>query len=101
MRSGNSSPRDSKLAVAGLRRSKLLFFALLALSGCLSGCLMPTRGTPVFVDARGGEFWSGRGKLTEVSEDQSRCRVAIRDRSLIVLNLWIDCTWVHPRHEGH
>ncbi len=97
MRSGSSLPRGSKLAAAGLRRSGLLLFALLV----LSGCLMPTRGTPVFVDARGGDFWSGRGKLTEVSEDQSRCRVAIRDRSLVVLNLWIDCSWVHPRHENN
>ncbi len=72
----------------------------LALSGCLIlGCLMPTRGTPVFVDQRAGEFWSGRGKLTEVSEDRSRGRVAVRDRSLVVVRIWIDCAWIHPRHE--
>ncbi len=33
MRSGSSLPRGSKLAAAGLRRSGLLLFALLALSG--------------------------------------------------------------------
>ncbi len=75
----------------------------LALSGCLmpilSGCLMPGRGTPVFVDMRAGDFWSGRGQLIEVSEDRSRCRVAVRDESLIVVKLWIDCAWIHPRHE--
>ncbi len=97
MRSGNSSPRGSTLAVAGLRRPGLLVLALLV----LSGCLMPSRGTPVFVDQRAGEFWSGRGQLTEVSEDRSRCQVAVRDRSLIVVKLWIDCAWIHPRHEGH
>ena len=95
MRSGNSSPRGSTLAAAGLRRPGLRVLALLV----LSGCLMPSPSTPVFVDQRAGDFWSGRGQLIEVSEDRSRCRVAIRDRSLIVVKLWIDCAWVHPRHE--
>ncbi len=63
----------------------------------LSACLMPTKGTPVFVDLRGGEFWSGRGILIQVSEDQSRCFVAVRDRALLVQELWVDCTWIHPR----
>ncbi len=102
MRSGNSSPMGSRLAAAGLRRPGLLVKAL-ALSGCvmpiLSGCLMPSRGTPVLVDQRAGDFWSGRGQLIEVSEDRSRCRVAVRDESLIVVKLWIDCAWIHPRHE--
>jgi len=68
--------------------------ALLALLG---GCLMPRRGTPVFVDARAGSFWSGEGLLLEVSEDQQRCRVAVRDRALLVQDRWVDCARVHPR----
>jgi hypothetical protein len=63
----------------------------------LSGCLMPNKGTPVFVDLRGGDFWSGQGMLMEVSEDQSRCFVAVRDRTLLVQELWVDCAWIHPR----
>ncbi len=63
----------------------------------LVGCLMPARGTPVFVYARAGTFWSGEGLLREVSDDEQRCRVVVRDRALIVRDLWIDCTRVHPR----
>ena len=66
----------------------------------LSGCLMPNRGTPVFVDMRAGAFWSGRGMLMEVTPDQQRCRVAVRDRSLVVRRVWTDCTRVHPRLGG-
>ena len=62
-----------------------------------SGCLLPNGGTPVFVDSRSGHFWSGKGVLTEVTRDQKRCRVSIRDRALIVHRMWVDCTTVHPR----
>jgi hypothetical protein len=83
--------------MADRRMARALVLAL-AISALLA-CAMPKRGTPVFVDARAGDFWSGRGKLLEVSEDRSRCRVAVRDRALQVRTLWVDCTWVHPRHE--
>jgi hypothetical protein len=63
----------------------------------LSGCLLPNGGTPVFVDSRAGSFWSGKGLLTEVSADQKRCKVAVRDRALFVHHLWVDCKTVHPR----
>lgn len=63
----------------------------------LGGCLMPTRGTPVFVDANAGNFWTGEGVLLEVSEDRQRCRVAVRNRALVVRNLWVECIRVHPR----
>jgi hypothetical protein len=63
----------------------------------LAACAMPGRGTPVFVDVRAGDFWSGEGLLTEVSEDEQRCRVSVRDRALIVRDLWVDCQRVHPR----
>ena len=76
-------------------RPLLLALALLA----FAGCAMPNKGTPIFVDMRAGEFWSGRGKLLEVSDDQSRCRIAVRDRALLVQELWVDCAWIHPRHE--
>jgi predicted oxidoreductase len=73
--------------------------AALALASAvlLVGCLMPRRGTPVFVDARAGSFWSGEGLLLEVSPDQQRCRVAVRDRALLVKDRWVDCARVHPR----
>jgi hypothetical protein len=64
----------------------------------LAGCLMPARGTPVFVDNRAGTFWSGKGMLQEVSEDKTRCFVAVRDRALIVKKRWVDCRWVHERN---
>lgn len=66
--------------------------ALLAL-----GCLMPQQGTPVYVDAWAGDFWSGKGMLLEVSEDRERCRVAVRDRALMVQERWVACRSVHPR----
>lgn len=68
-----------------------------AIALLLVGCLMPNRGTPVFVDVRAGDFWSGNGLLTEVSDDQKRCRVSVRDRALIVRDLWVDCQRVHSR----
>lgn len=79
----------------GRRLALLLGLVLLG----ASGCMLPSRGTPVFVDARSGTYWSGRGVLIEVSEDQKRCRVAVRDRALIVHRKWVDCGSVHPRDE--
>jgi len=49
---------------------------------------MPAKGTPVFVDMRAGRFWSGEGLLLEVNEDETRCRVAVRDRALVVHKMW-------------
>jgi hypothetical protein len=80
----------------GLRR--VLLAGVLAASLGVAGCLLPNRGTPIFVDARAGDFWSGEGLLLEVSPDQKRCKVAARDKALFVHELWVDCTWVHPRH---
>jgi hypothetical protein len=71
--------------------------SLLALLLGFTGCLLPARGTPVFVDGRAGRFWSGKGVLTEVSDDGTRCHVAVRDRALIVQKRWLDCRSVHPR----
>ena len=71
--------------------------AAFAIAFLLAGCLMPTRGTPVFVDVRAGDFWSGNGQLMEVSDDRKRCHVSVRDRALIVRDLWVDCQRVHSR----
>lgn len=71
--------------------------ALLLAATLLAGCQMPSGGTPVFVDMRAGNFWSGDGKLLEVSEDQRRCRVAVRDRALYVRHMWVDCHFVHAK----
>jgi hypothetical protein len=62
-----------------------------------TGCLLPKRGTPVFVDSWAGDFWSGKGMLVEVSPDQKQCKVAVRDDALIVRERWVACTSVHPR----
>lgn len=76
-------------------RSRIGLCALLVAVG---GCLMPVQGTAVFVDMRAGTFWSGRGMLLEVSPDKTRCKVAVRDRALIVKSIWVDCRWVHERN---
>jgi len=75
----------------------LRWLACLATALLLVGCLMPRQGTPVYVDAWGGDFWSGKGMLLEVTADRERCRVAVRDRALIVQERWVACTSVHPR----
>jgi hypothetical protein len=80
-----------------LRRPRALLCTLAAL--LLAGCLMPKGGTPVFVDLRAGDFWSGKGVLLEVSEDQKQCRVAVRDRALFVHELWTECRNIHPRRQ--
>ena len=72
--------------------------ALCALLVGVGGCLMPVKGTTVFVDQRAGTFWSGKGMLLEVSPDKTRCHVAVRDRALIVQKPWVDCRWVHERN---
>jgi hypothetical protein len=72
----------------------VLFAAVLS----LGGCLMPTRGTPVFVDGRAGDYWSGKGLLLEVAPDRIKCRVAVRDRALIVRKQWVPCSSIHERH---
>jgi hypothetical protein len=78
----------SRVLAAGL----LLGGALLA-AGCV---LMPSAGTPVLVDHRAGRFWSPEGRLLAVSEDEKRCRVAVRDRSLVfVRTFWTECRYVH------
>ena len=88
-----------------MSRGRPLALLLLVTLG-LGGCLMPSQGTPVFVDSRAGDFWSGKGLLVEVSEDRLRCRVAVRDPALFVHDRWVPCESVHPRrvhmaiHEG-
>ena len=69
---------------------------LVALLG-LSGCMLPAKGTRVFVDNRAGSFWSGEAMLTAVSDDDKRCKVSVRDRALFVREMWVDCRHVHPR----
>jgi hypothetical protein len=78
-------------------RSRLAVAIAVLAALATSGCLLPNGGTPVLVDSRAGRFWSGKGLLIEVSPDQKRCKVAIRDRALIVHRMWVDCWMVHPR----
>jgi hypothetical protein len=82
------------LSTARIARSAA---GLLAVAVLGSGCMMPRRGTAIFVDHRAGNFWSGKGLLLEVSDDQQRCHVAVRDRALFVRKPWVECTRVHPR----
>jgi hypothetical protein len=70
--------------------------AVILVSLVVGGCLLPD-GTPVFVDGRHGKLWSGNGVLLEVSQDQLYCRVAVRNRALVVEKRWVDCRAVHPR----
>ena len=80
-----------------LAASGLLLLPTLALLTLGTGCLLPKQGTPVFVDRRAGNFWSGKGRLLEVSDDRASCRVAVRDRALFVHRKWFDCNRIHPR----
>jgi hypothetical protein len=77
-------------------RRRLVPLTLLLALGALA-CALPKRGTPVFVDANAGNFWTGEGVLLEVSPDQQRCKVAVRDRALIVRTLWVECKRIHPK----
>jgi len=76
---------------------RALLAATLFAALAMGGCLLPNGGTPVLIDSRSGSFWSGKGLLLEVSPDQKRCKVAIRDSALFVHRLWVDCITVHPR----
>jgi hypothetical protein len=71
--------------------------SLLLLGLLAAGCAMPAQGTPVFVDMRAGRFYSGEGMLHEVSPDEERCRVSVRDPSLVVRERWVLCRYVHAR----
>ena len=70
--------------------------AVILVSLAVGGCLLPD-GTPVFVDARHGKLWSGNAVLLEVSEDKAYCRVAARNRAMLIEKKWVDCRAVHPR----
>lgn len=82
--------------VARIRRP--LAVSALLFSVSLTGCLLPNKGTPVFVDKRAGDYWSGKGVLIDVSPDQTQCRVAARSDALVVRDRWVDCNHVHPRN---
>ena len=70
--------------------------AVILASLLVGGCVLPD-GTPIYVDGRHGKLWSGNGVLLEVSENQEYCRVAARNRALVVEKTWVDCRAVHPR----
>lgn len=81
-----------------MTRLRLLGLSLALSLGmaALAGCTLPEKGTPVFVDANAGRFWTGEAVLLEVSPDRERCKIAARDRALIVRTLWVECKRVHP-----
>jgi hypothetical protein len=81
-----------------MRRLSLLALLALALAG--SGCWLP-KGHPVHIDGRYGKLWSGNGVLIEVSDDGLWCRVAARNRALVVEKKWVECKAVHRRFPAH
>jgi hypothetical protein len=80
--------------VRSLRRAIATAACLLGASGCISN-----DGTPVFVDYAALDVWSGKGRLMEVSPDQTECRVIVRDNYLIRRDRWVPCIHIHPRRE--
>lgn len=89
---GRSEGRARRVAARATGLVPVLALALGAL-----GCVMPNRGTPVYVDQWAGSWWSGKGVLLEVSDDRERCLIAARNRALVVEKKWVDCRRVHPR----
>ena len=57
------------------------------------GCFLP-KGQPVFVKKAAVDSWNGHGVLLAVSEDQTRCQVALRSRALVVEKHWVACNQV-------
>jgi len=83
--------------VGSRRRSVLLGFLLVFTCG-VSGCLfLPSKGTLVYVDHRTGDWWSGEAVMTEVSQDQTKCKISARNTALIVETKWVPCKYVHER----
>jgi hypothetical protein len=80
------------------RAEYVLLALLLAFALGIGGCLtLPSEGTLVYVDHRTGKWWSGEGVMTEVSADQTKCKIAARNTALIVETKWVPCKYVHPR----
>ncbi len=79
-----------------MSRTRAVAAALAAL--LLAGCFTMPVGEPVYVDSRAGRFYSGEGVLLEVSDSQEHCRIAARERSLLVTEKWVLCRYVHRRH---
>jgi hypothetical protein len=71
--------------------------SLLGVGLVAAGCALPSAGTPVFVEAGTGRWWSGKAVLTEVSDDRTRCLVHARNSILVVEKKWVDCRRVHDR----
>lgn len=78
------------------RFALLLGMLLPLVSAGTTGCWLP-KGPPVYVDGRHGKLWSGKGVLLEQYEDGSWCKVAVRNRALVVEKRWVDCRAVHRR----
>ena len=77
-----------------MRSPLTLALAIAALAA--SGCVMPA-GDQVVLDRRGGNVFHGNAVLLEISQDSTRCRVAVRNSALFVEKRWVDCRFVHSR----
>jgi hypothetical protein len=75
---------------------RLLALALGLASLAAAGCVMPA-GEEVVVDRRGGRVFTGNAVLLEISEEGTRCRVAVRNNAMFVEKRWVDCRYVHSR----
>jgi hypothetical protein len=78
-----------------MRPRAILLIVLLALLA--QGCVLPA-GTPIIVDRRAGDYWSGDGVLLEVSQDGTQCHVAVRNDALLVEKRWVACKHVHEKN---
>jgi len=78
-------------------RRALLALALAFPASAAAGCVMPN-GEQVVVDRRGGrDVYTGNAVLLAISDDGTRCRIAVRNNALFVEKRWVDCRFVHAR----
>ena len=96
MSEGKGAPATADTVGMRTSASARAFVVFAMLLAC-TACVIPNKGTPVFVDANEGRFWSGEGMLVEVAPDKLRCRVVVRDRAFVVRDKWVACRNLHPR----
>jgi hypothetical protein len=78
-------------------RRLVIALAVALSAAAASACVMPA-GQEVVVDRRGGnDVYTGSAVLLAISDDQTRCRVAVRTNALFVEKRWVDCRFVHAR----
>lgn len=92
------APHPSSVRLRHVPRAVILALALVVGLGA-AGCWLP-KGPPVYVDGRHGKLWSGKGVLLESDDEGAWCKVAVRNRAMVVEKRWVDCRAVHRRLPG-